>query len=136
MADLCNWAERGPEALAIPTTGTGANPVTFSTPGLASQEHQRRTEERTKRRADEEESESSNSEEEGESPISLSSDEDEYDGSEPPSDPGKPETPPYQVNRPVTRSTPKKKSSRSKRKAAQPKEQGGSSSKTYKRRKG
>ena len=52
MADLCNWAERGPEALATPTTGTGANPVTFSTPGSASQEHQRRTEERTKRRAD------------------------------------------------------------------------------------
>ena len=136
MANLRDWVEGGPEALATPTTGTGANPVTFSTPGLASQEQQRRTEERTKRRADEEESESSNSEEEGESPISLSSDEEEYNGSETPSDPGKPETPPYQVNRPVTRSTPRKKSSRSKRKAAQQKEQGGSSSKTYKRRKG
>ena len=36
MANLCNWAEWGPEALATPTTGTGANPVTFSTPGSAS----------------------------------------------------------------------------------------------------
>ena len=77
MANLRDWAERGPEALATPTTGTGANPVTFSTPGSASQEQQRRTDERTKRRADEEESESSSSEEEGESPISLSSDEEE-----------------------------------------------------------
>ena len=136
MVNLWDWAEGGPEALATPTIGTGANSVTFSTPGSASQEHQRRTEERTKRRADEEESESSSSKEEGESPISLNSDKEEYDGSEPPSDPGKPETPPYQVNRPVTRSTLRKKSSRSKRKAAQQKEQGGSSSKTYKRRKG
>ena len=127
MANLRDWAKGGPEALATLTTGTGANPVTFSTSGLASQEHQRWTEERTKRRADEEESESSSSEEEGESPISLSSDEEEYNGSE---------TPPYQVNRPVTRSTPRKKSSRSKRKAAQQKEQGSSSRKTYKRRKG
>ena len=136
MANLRDWAEGGPEALATPTTGTGANPVTFSTPGSASQEQQRRTEERTKQRADEEESESNSSEEEGESSISLSSDEEEYDGSETPSDPGKPETPPYQVNRPVTRSPPRKKFSWSKRKAAQQKEQGGSSSKTYKRRKG
>ena len=118
MANLRDWAEGGPEALATPTTGTGANPVTFSTPESASQEHQRRTEERTKRRADEEESESNSSEEEGESPISLSSDEEEYDGSESPSDPGKPETPPYQVNRPVTWSIPRKKSSPLKRKAA------------------
>ena len=63
MANLRDWVEGGSEALATPTTGTGANPVTFSTPGSASQEHQRRTEERTKRRADEEESESSSSEE-------------------------------------------------------------------------
>ena len=122
MANLRDWAEGGPEALATPTNGTGANPVTFSTPGSASQEHQRREEEWTKRRTDEKESESSSSEEEGESPISLSSDEEEYEGSETPSDPGIPETPPYQVNRPVTRSTPRKKSSRSKRKAAQQKE--------------
>ena len=122
MANLRDWVEGGPEALATPKIGTGANPVTFSTPGSASQEHQRREEERTKRRADEEESESSSLEEEGESPISLSLDEEEYEGSETPSDPGKPETPPYQVNRPITRSTPRKKSSRSKRKVAQQKE--------------
>ena len=36
MANLRDWAEGGPEALATPTTGTGANPVTFSTPGSAS----------------------------------------------------------------------------------------------------
>ena len=136
MASLRDWAEGGPEALATPTTGTGANPVTFSTPRSVSQEQQCRAEEWTKRGADEEESESSSSEEEEESPITLSSDEEEYEGSDTPLDPGRPETPPYQVNRPVTRSTPKKKSSRSKRKAAQQKEQGSSSSKTYKRRKG
>ena len=38
MASLRDWAEGGPEALATPTTGTGANPVTFSTPGSVSQE--------------------------------------------------------------------------------------------------
>ena len=136
MASLRDWAEGGLEALATRTTGTRANPVTFSTPGLVSQEQQPRVEERMKRGADEEESEFSSLEEEGESPITLSLDEKEYEGSDTPSDPGRPETPPYQVNRPVTRSTPKKKSSRSKHKAAQQKEQGGSSSKTYKRRKG
>ena len=135
MASLRDWAAGRPEALATPT-GTGLNPVNFSTPGSVSQEQQSRAEERTKRRADEEESESSSSEEEGESPITLSSDEEEYEGSDTPSDPGRPKTPPYQVNRPVTRSTPKKKSSRSKQKAAQQKEQGGSSSRTYKRQKG
>ena len=88
MASLRNWAEGGPEALATPTTGIGANPVTFSTPGSISQEQQRRG-------ADEEESESSSSEEEGESPITLSSDEQEYEGSDTPSDPDRPETPPY-----------------------------------------
>ena len=71
-----------------------------------------------KRRADEKESESNSSKEEGEPPITLSSDKEEYEGSETPSGPGRPETPPYQVNRSVTRSTPRKKSSWSKRKAA------------------
>ena len=139
MANLQNWAEGGPEALTTPTTKPGLNPINLSTPGSASQEHQRREEERTKRKADDEGSESSNSEEEEEeeeTPISLDSDEEEYGGSDTPSDPGRPETPPYQVNRPVTRSTPRKKSSRSKRKAAQQKEQGGGSSRTYKRRRG
>ena len=119
MASLRDWAEGGPEALATPTTGIGANPVTFSTPGSVSQKQQRRAEERTKRRADEEKSKSSSSEEEGELHITLSSDEEEYEGSDTPSNPGRPETPPYQVNRSVTQSTPKKKSSRSKQKAAQ-----------------
>ena len=133
MASLQNWAEVGPEALTTPTPGTGLNPVDLST-GLASQEHHRRQEERTKRKANEPESESNSSEEEEEeSPISLDSDEEEYQGSETPSDPGKPETPPYQVNRPTTRLTPRKKSSRSKHKAAQKKKQV-SSSRIYKRR--
>ena len=119
MASLQNWAEAGPEALTTPTTGTGLNPVDLSTPGSASQEHHRRQEERTKRKADEAESESNSSEEEEEeSPISLDSDEEEYQGSETPSNPSKPEMPPYQVNQPTTRSTPRKKSSRSKRKVA------------------
>ena len=120
MENLQNWAEGRPEALTTPTTGTGLNPVNLSTPRLASQEHQRREEERTKRRADKEESDSSSSEEEEEeSPISLDSDEEEYGDSDTPSDPGRPETPPYQVNRPVTRSTPRKNSSWSKHKVAQ-----------------
>ena len=134
MANLRDWAARGPEAITTPT-GTGQNPGMLSTPGSVSQEHQRHEEERTKRRADVEESESSSSEEEGESPITLCLDEEEYDGSDTSSDPGRPELSPYRVNRPVTRSTPTKKSSESKRKAAQQKEQGGSSSKIYKRRK-
>ena len=120
MENLQNWAEGGPEALTTPTTGTGLNPVNLSTLGSASQEHQRREEECTKRRADDEESKSSSSEEEEEeTPISLDSDEEEYRGSDTPLDPGRPETPPYQVNRLVTRSTPQKRSSRSKRKVAQ-----------------
>ena len=118
MANLQNWAKGGPEALATPTTRTGLNLVNLSTPRSASQEHQRREEERTKRKADKEESDSSSLEEEEESPISLDSVEEEYGDSDTPLDPGRPETPPYQVNRPVTRSTPGKKSSRSKRKAS------------------
>ena len=93
MANLRDWAAGGPEALTTPI-GTGLNPATLSMSGSVSQE-QRREEERTKRRADEEESESSSSEEEGESSITLSSDEEEYKGSDTPSDLGRPETPPY-----------------------------------------
>ena len=89
-----------------------------------------------KRKADKSESESESfEEEEEEPPVSFDSDDEEYQGSETPSDPGQLETPLYQVNRPTTQSTPKKKPSRSKRKAAQKPEQG-SSSKTYKRRRG
>ena len=102
MVNLRNWAEGGPEALATPTIGTGLNLVNLSTLGSASQEHQRREEARTKRRADEEESNSSNSEEEEELPISLDSDEEECGDSDTHLDPGRLETPPYQVNRPVT----------------------------------
>ena len=43
MASLRNWAKAGPEVMTTPTTGTGTNnPVDLSTPGTASQEHQRR----------------------------------------------------------------------------------------------
>ena len=49
MANLRNWAEGGPEALATPTTRTvSLNPVNLSTSGSASQEHQHREEEQTK----------------------------------------------------------------------------------------
>ena len=122
MANLRDWAEGGPEALATPTIGTGVNPVNLSTPGSASQEEQRREEARTKRRADEEESSSSSLEDEEELPISLDSYEEECGDSDTPSYPGRPERPPYRVNRLVTRSTPKKKSTRSKRKKDQQKE--------------
>ena len=119
LASLRNWVEARPEVLTTPTTGTGTNnPIDLSTLGTVSQEHQCRHEERTKRKADESVSESDSSEEEEEeSPVSLDSDDEEYQGSNTPSDPGKPETPPFQINRPTTRSTPKKKSSRPKRKA-------------------
>ena len=127
LTSLRNWVERGPGVLTTPTTGIGTiNPVDLSMPGTASQEHQRKEEERTKRKADESVSESSSSEEEEEeSLVSLDT----------PSDAGRPELSPYQVNQPTTRLTPKKKSSRSKRKAVRKQEQG-SGSRTYKRRRG
>ena len=127
MASLRIWAEAGPGVPTTPTTGTGNNLVDLSTPRSASQEHQRRQEERTKRKADESVSESDSSEEEEEeeeSPISLDSDDEEYQGSDTPSDPGQLETPPFQINRPTTRLMPKKKSSRSKRKAVRKQEAG------------
>ena len=137
LTSLRNWAEVGLGVLTTPTTGTGTNnPVDLSTPGTASQEHQRMQEECTKRKADESDSESGSSEEEEEeSPVSLDSDDEEYQGSDTPSNPGQSETPPFQINRPITRSTPKKKSSRSKRKAVRKQKQG-SGSRTYKRRRG
>ena len=98
--------------MTTPTTGSrGTNlPGNLSTSGSASQEAQRRTEERTKRRAEESVNESGSSEkEEEEDPISLSFDEEEYQGLETPSqsDPvDKLETPPFQINRPTTCSTP------------------------------
>ena len=135
LASLRSWAEAGPRILTTPTIGTGTNnPVDLSTPGTVSQEHQRRQEERTKRRAEDSVSESDSfEEEEEESPVSLDFDDKEYQGSDTPSDLGEPETPPFQINRPTTLSTPKKKSSRPKRKAVR-KQKNGSNSRTYKRR--
>ena len=137
LHSLRNWAKVGPVALTTPTIGTGTNnPVNLSMPKTVSQEDQRRQEERTKRKADESDNESESSEEEEEEPlVSLDSDDEEYQGSETPSDPGQSETPPYQVNRPTTQLTPTKKPSHSKRKATRKPEQG-SGSKTYKRRRG
>ena len=119
LASLRNWVKARSEVLTIPTTGTSTNnPVNLSTPGTVSQEHQRRQEERTKRKANKLVSESGSSEEEEkESPVSLNSDEEEYQGSDTPSDPGEPKTPPFQINQPTTQLTPKKKSSRPKHKA-------------------
>ena len=97
MANLRDWAEGGPEALATLTTGTGLNPVNLSTPGSASQKQQRREEARTKRRADEEKSSSSSSEDK-ESPITLDSDEEECGDFDTPSDLGRPEMFPNRVN--------------------------------------
>ena len=140
LHSLRNWAEAGPGVLTTPMTRTGTNNlVHLSTPGSASQEHQHRQEEHTKRKADESDSEYESSEEEEEeeeeSPVSLDSNNKEYQGFDTSSDPGQPETPPYQVNRPTTRSTPKKKSSSSKHKAVRKQEQG-SSSRTYKKQRG
>ena len=71
-------------------TGTN-NPVNLSTRESVSQEDQHKQEECTKRKADESNSESESSEEEEEeSPVSLDSDDEEYQGSETPSDPGCP----------------------------------------------
>ena len=120
LASLRNWVEAGPEVLTTPTTGTGTNnPVNLSTPRTVSQEHQRRQEERMKRKADESVSKSGSSEEEEkESPVSLDSDNEEYHGS----DPGEPETFPFQINRPTIRLTSKKKSSRPKHKVVRKQE--------------
>ena len=89
LASLISWAEAGPGILTTPTIGTGTNnPVDLSTPGTVSQEHQCKQEERTKRRAEDSVSEfGSSEEEEEESPISLDSDDEEYQGSNTPSDP-------------------------------------------------
>ena len=123
IASLKSWAEVGPGNLTTPTTGTGTNiPGSLSTPGIVNQELQRRREERTKKKAEESISAFRSSEEDKEDePISLDSDDEEYQGSEIPSqsDPvDKSETPPFKINQPTTRSTPKKPSARPKRKAA------------------
>ena len=138
IASLRSWAEAGPENFTTPTTGIGTNiPGNLSMPGTVSQELQRRKEERTKRKAEESISESGSSEEEEEDePISFDSDDEEYQGSETPSQSNpvdEPETPSFKINRPTTWSTPKKSSARPKCKAAR-KQETGSRSKTKKRR--
>ena len=137
LASLRSWAEAGPGILTTPTTRTGTNNlVDLSTPGTVSHEHQCRREERTKRKAKDLVSESDSSEEEEEElPASLDSDDEEYQDSDTSSNPGEPEMPPFQINRPTTRSTPKKKTSRPKHKAVR-KQEKGSTSRTYKRRRG
>ena len=137
LASLKSWAEAGPGILTTLTTGTGTNnPVDLSTLGIVSQEHQCRREECTKRKADDSVSGSNSSEEEEEdSQASLDSDDEEYQDFDTPFDPGKPEMPLFQINRSTTRSTPKKQSSRPKCKAVQMQEKG-STTRTYKRRRG
>ena len=105
IASLRSRAEAGPGNLTSPTIRTGTNiPSTLSTPGTVSQELQRRQEERMKRKAEESINESSSSEEEEEDePISLDFDDEEYQGSETPSqfDPvDELEMRPFKVNRP------------------------------------
>ena len=134
IASLATWAEGGPENLTTPTTGTGTNiPGNLSTPGTVSQEAQQRTEERTKSKAEECISKSGSSEEEEEEdPISLSSNDKEYQESETSSqsDPvDKPETPPFKRNQ----SLPKKPTTRPKCKATR-KQSTGTGSKARKRR--
>ena len=96
-ASLRNWAEARPRILTTPTIRTSTNnPIDLLTPGTVSQEHQRRQEECTKRKAEESVSESNSSEvEEEESPISIDLDDEEYQGSDTPSDLGESETPPF-----------------------------------------
>ena len=138
IASLRSWAEAGPGNFTTPTTGTGTNiPGNLSTPKTVSQEVQRRKEEWTKRKVEESISESGSSEEEEEEdPVSLNSDDEEYQRSETPSQSNlvdKSETPPFKIHHPTTRSTPKKPTSRPKRKAAR-KQETGRGSKTRKRR--
>ena len=137
IASLKSWAEGRPRNFTTPTIGTGTNfPGNLSTPGTVIQEVQRRKEERTKRKTEESISESGSSEEEEEEdPISLDSDNEEYQGSETPSqsDPvDQPKSPPFKINRPTTLSMPGKPSACPKRKAAR-KQVTGSGSKTRKR---
>ena len=96
---------------------------------------QRRKEEQTKRKAEESISKFGSSEEEEEEPISLDSDDDEYQGSETPSQSDlvdEPEMPPFKINCPATWSTPAKPTTRPKRKVAR-KQATGNGSKKRKR---
>ena len=138
IASLRSWVEGEPENFMTPTTETGTNiPGNLSTPRTVSQEVQRRKEERTKRKAEESISKSRSLEEEKEQDlISLDFDNKGYQGSVTLSqfDPiDKPKTPPFKINRPTTRSMPKKPSACPKHKVAR-KQATGSRSKTRKRR--
>ena len=122
IASLRTWAARGPEnltTLIIESRGTHIL-GNLSTPGSISHEALRRAEEQTKKRAEDSVSESGSSEEEEEedNPIFLSSNKEEYQGSETPSDPvDESETLSFQMNRPTTRSTPGRPTTHPKRKA-------------------
>ena len=122
IASLRTWAEGGPGNFTTPTTEIGTIiSGSLSIPSPVSQEVQRRKEERTKRKAEESINESGSEEGEEEDPISLDSDNEEYQGSKTPSqsDPvDKPKTPPFKINRPTTQSTPEEAQACPKRKAA------------------
>ena len=142
IASLEQWAVGGLQNTATPTSGSRGTtiPGSHSTPGSVGQEARRKAKERTKRRAEESVSKSGSSleEEEDEDLVTLSSDEEEYVGSETPfqSDPvDDPEPPPFKINRPTTRSTPGKPTTRPKRKATRKKPDGPSSNtrKKYRR---
>ena len=141
IASLEQWAIGRLQNMATPTSRSRGTtiPGSHSTLRSVEQEAQRKVEERTKRRVEESEKESGSSpeDEEEEDPITLSSDEEEYVGSETPSqsDPVyDPEPPPCKINRPATRSTPGKPTTQSKRKATRNKPKGPSSNTRKKRR--
>ena len=101
-------------------------------PRFVGQEARKRAKEPTKRRAEEVVSEfgSSSEDEEEEDPITLSSNEEEYEGSETPShsdpiDDSKP--PPFEIRQPTIRSLPRRPTARPKRKATPNKPEGPSS---------
>ena len=109
IASLEQWAVGGLQNMATPTFGSRGTtiPGSLSMPGSVGQEAQRKAEERTKRRAKESVSKSGSSSEEDEDPVTLSSDKEEYEGLETPSqsDPVEDsEPPPIKINRPVIRS--------------------------------
>ena len=141
IAPLETWAVEGLQTMATPTTESRSTtlPRSLSTPGSVSQEARRKAEERTKRRAEELASKfGSSAEEEEEDLVTLNSNDKEYRGSETPSQSNlvdELETPPFKMNRPATRSTPKKPTARPKHKATQ-NQSTGPSSKTRKKRRG
>ena len=109
------------------------------TPRSIRQDARRKAEERTKRRAEELVSKSGSSleDEEYEDPVSISNSSKEDEGTKTPSqsDPvDEPEWPPFEMHRPITRSTPGRPMARPKQKATRKKPEGPSSSARKKRR--